>query len=306
MTALEVAVADERQQLVLADDPGAYMEAMLGRAVMWLTEVKKIEDVTDDTKLNRVARLRWVPIPQMRVSPLGQREINRARVDRMAASFDPEQIGTPTVSHRGDWYWIIDGQHRIETLKEVGWGDQQVQCWTYEALTESEEAEMFLKLNDVLSVSAFDKYTKGVAAGRLAESDIDRIVRTNGLVVSRDKLPGGIGAVGTLRRIYDRAGAGVFARSLRVVRDAYGDPGLEAPVLDGIGYLCQRYNGALDDKTAVERLAKAHGGVNGLMGKAEVIRKSTGKPRGQCVAAAAVEIINAGRGGAKLPAWWKS
>lgn len=255
-------------------------------------------------KLTRSARLRWVPIPQMRVSPLGQRDLNRARVDRIAANFDPEQIGTPTVNHREDYFWIIDGQHRVEALKEVGWGDQQVQCWAYEGLTEAEEAETFLKLNDVLSVSAFDRFTKGVAAGRLTECDINRIVVANGCVVSRDGIPGAITAVGTLTRIYNRAGAAVLSRSIRICRDAYGDSGLDQLSLDGIGYLCHRYNGALDEATAVERLSRAHGGVNGLLGKAETMRRATGKPKGQCVAAAAVEIINGGKGGSKLPRWW--
>jgi hypothetical protein len=46
-------------------------------------------------RVQREARLQWVPISQMRVSPLAQRDLNQARVDRLAASFDPEQLGTP-------------------------------------------------------------------------------------------------------------------------------------------------------------------------------------------------------------------
>lgn len=63
--------------------------------------------------------------------------------------------------------------------------------------------------------------------------------------------------------------------------------------------------GDLDDARLVQRLASAHGGVNGLLGKAETLRKSTGNVRAHCVAAAAVEINNSGRGGKKLPSWWK-
>lgn len=70
-----------------------------------------------NTKITRQARLRWVPIAQMKVNPLAQRELNQARVDKLAANFDPEQIGTPTVNHRDGAYYIIDGQHRIEALK---------------------------------------------------------------------------------------------------------------------------------------------------------------------------------------------
>lgn len=257
------------------------------------------------TRLEREARLRWVPIAKMKVSAIGQRDLNQAWVDRLAADFDLEKLGTPTVNLRAGAWYIIDGQHRVETLKQVGWADQQIQCWAYEGLTEVEEAEKFLSLNNTLTITAFDKFTKGVAAGRQEETDIDRIVRAQGLVVSRDHIPGAIHAVGTLKRIYTRAGGPTLVRTLRIARDAYGDPGMEAAVLDGLGLLTQRYNGELDTDTAVTKLAAAHGGVNGLLGKAETLRHRTGNAKAHCVAAAAVDIINSGKGGKKLPSWWK-
>lgn len=256
-------------------------------------------------RVERAARLHWVPLGKTKVSPLAQRELKQARVDRIVATLDLEQIGTPTVNLRDGSYYIIDGQHRIEALRQFGLeADQQIQCWSYEGLSEEEEAEKFLKLNDTLAVNAFSKFRVGVQAGRPTETDIDRVVRAQGLRVSTDEGDGAIRAVGTLTRIYNRAGAAVLARTLRIIRDAYGDPGLEAGVIDGIGLLCQRYNGDLNDVDAVTRLAKAHGGVNGLLGSAEQLRRKTGNQRGHCVAAAAVDIYNRGRGGKKLPSWW--
>ena len=106
-----------------------------------------------DGRIERQARLRWVPLTQMRVSPLAQRDLNQARVNRLAAVFDIEQMGAPTVSHRGGWYYLIDGQHRIEALKLwLGfWEDQQVQCWCYEGLSDLIRATA---LSDSLGVSA--------------------------------------------------------------------------------------------------------------------------------------------------------
>lgn len=260
------------------------------------------------TKVERLARLRWVPLVKMRVNPLAQREVNPARVDKLASEFDPEQFGAPTVNQRDEFFYIIDGQHRVEAIKKWfgAWEDQQVQCWTYEGMSAEEEADIFLKLNDTLAVAALAKFRIGVQAGRPDESDVDRIVRAQGLCVSRDKSEGAIGAVGTLMRVYHRAGGPTLGRALRLIRDAYGDAGLEASVIDGIGMLCQRYNGDLEDARAVTRLSSVYGGVHGLIGKAENLRKQTGNQRSHCVAAAAVDIINAGRGGKKLPSWWKA
>lgn len=257
-------------------------------------------------RVERDAKLRWVPIARMKVNPLAQREINQARVDHLAVAFDPEQIGTPTVNERDGSFFVIDGQHRIEAMRQMGWEDQSVQCWCYSGLSEEDEAERFLKLNDTLTVNPFPKFRAAVTAGRERETEIDRIVRAQGLVVSKDSIPGAIHAVGTLGRVYDRSGSVVLGRTLRLIRDAYGDSGLEAAVIDGLGLLCQRYNGDLEDTVAVQKLASANGGVNGLLGRATELRLNTGNQKNHCVAAAAVEFINRGRGGnKKLRSWWK-
>jgi hypothetical protein len=264
-----------------------------------------VTNPTAATRATRSARLKWIPVADMRINPAAQRERNQARVDRIAADFDPEQIGTPTVNFRDGHWYVIDGQHRIEAMRQMGWGDQQIQCWTYEGLTEEQEADMFLRLNDTLSVTSFARFKASVTAGREDAVEIDRMVRLQGMVVSMDKVPGAISAVATLERVYKRSDSKTLGRTLRLIRDAYGDDGLEAQVIDGIGHLCARYNGELDEQLAVTKLSNAHGGVHGLLNKAETIRRSTGNAKGLSVAAAAVEIINTGKGGKKLPAWWK-
>ena len=182
--------------------------------------------------------------------------------------------------------------HRIEALKLIGWGDQQVQCWVYTDLTDEEMAERFLKLNDTLAVSAFDKFRVGVN---------DRIVRAQGLTIGRSDDT--VRAVGTLRKVYDRGGPSVLAQTLGLIRDTYGMPGFDAPVIDGLGLFVQRYAPIVDLDGVKTRLQGVHAGVLGLLGKAEVIRRQTKQAKAHCVAAAAVEVYNAGRGGKKLPAW---
>ncbi|HEY5201638.1 MAG TPA: DUF6551 family protein [Acidothermaceae bacterium] len=258
-------------------------------------------------RLEQEKHLKWVPLVKMRVSEVAQRDFRQYRADHLAADMDLEQLGNPTVNERDGHFFVMDGQHRVAAYKQwIGdsWITQELQCWAYVGLTEQEEAEYFLKLNDTLGVKAMEKFRVSVRAGREIETDIDRIVRAQGLHIASDKNEGSVGAVGTLRRVYSRSGAGVLARTLGIIRDAYGTPGLDAPVIEGIGYLCGRYNGQLDASVAVQKLGGVQGGVNGLLGLAEQQRARTRAPRGQCVAAAAVDIINRGRGTKKLPSWW--
>jgi hypothetical protein len=56
---------------------------------------------------------------------------------------------------------------------------------------------------------------------------------------------------------------------------------------------------------AVARLAAAHGAVHALLSRAGLLRQGTGAAPGECVAAAAVELINRGGGGNRLAPWWR-
>ncbi len=262
-------------------------------------------DSTGPKHVERVARLRWVPIAEMAVTPTAQRELRPYRVAHLVANFDPEQVGNPTVNHRDGVYYIVDGHHRVEAMKEVGWGDQAVQCWTYEGLSEAEEAEAFLKLNDKLTVSTFDKYKIAVQAGRPAESDVERIVRFHGFHVAQGAAPGSLGCPGTLLKVYSKCGAKALTRSLNILSEAYGDAGLDRYLIEGIGLMVARFGDELDIARAVERLSAYRGGVSGLVQRVHAIKEKVGGQKAHCAAAAVVEAYNAGRGGKKLPSWWR-
>lgn len=263
-----------------------------------------------ERRVERAARLTWVPLGLVRYPTMAQRDrINQGRVNGIAANMDLEQLGTPTVNKRGGLFYVLDGMHRIEAYKMwigEGWENQQLHCWTYSDLSETEEAEVFLKLNDTLAIQAFDRFRIGLNADRPEETEIAAVVSKAGLTISQSRAEGTIGAVGTLRRVYRRDGQAVLGRALGIIRDAYGTPGLESQVIDGIGLLCGRYNGELDTETAVTRLASVSGGLAGLMNRAYMAKNQTNAPLNACVAAAAVDLINRGKGGKKLPSWWKA
>lgn len=257
-----------------------------------------------EKRAKRGSHPRWVPVAHTKVSPQAQRELRKAFVEHIAQNFDPDELGLPVVSWRDGFFWVIDGQHRIEAMKLMGWDDQQILCECFEGLTEAEEAERFLKRQDRIAVVGLEKFKVALTAGREVECDIDRIARAHGLRIGTGS-PTSIGAVGTLIRVYRRGGPSCLSRTLLIIRDAYGGAGFSAQVIDGIALVIQRFGGSLDDAAAAERLGKAMGGVQGLDNRARHIKAQLGKPLAQCFAAAVVETINAGRGGKKLPDWWK-
>lgn len=254
--------------------------------------------------------LKMVRLGLVRVSSACQREIRPAWVEELVANFDLDKIGTPEVSHRDGYFYVMDGQHRIEAIKRFlgeGWKEQHVQCWVSEGLTEEQEAETFLSLNNRKPVDVFQKFKVAVRANRSAENEIAWIVKEEGLTISQQAVEGSVGAVGTLLKVHKRNGPDTLRRALCLARDSFGDAGMRAVVLDGFGLLCHRYNGVLDEKSTAASLGKMNGGVSGLLGTAEQLRQKTGSSKAQCIAAAAVTVINRDRDNKKkLQPWFKN
>lgn len=249
-----------------------------------------------------------VPLTKVNVCAAAQRELKQSRVDFLASEFDPEMFGFPVVNLRASNYYVIDGQHRIAAVKQWlgdAWEKQSITCRVYKGLTEQQEAEMFDRLNNQLTVKSFDKFRVRVTAGRQTECVVKNIVEKCGLKISADKSEGSVGAVSTLVRVFKRENAETLARSLNIVNGSFGTPGLSQAVIDGVSRVCSRYNGALNDDEAIDRLRSLRGGVGQLMTKADLLRKQTGLSVPECVAAATVDVLNSRRGGKKLPPWWK-
>jgi hypothetical protein len=265
-----------------------------------MTSLQKLTDESTTT-------LEWIRLADIRIPPHAQRDLKPHFVATLEP-FDPDLFGIPVVSERGGVYHLLDGQQRTAKLREwlgAGWEDQRMQCRVYHGLTDAQEAALFLKLQHHLNVGAYDKFDKAVNAGLEPEVSIVAIVTACGLHVSRGRTPGGIVSVDALRRVYGTGNGAILCKTLRIITDAYGDVGLEGAIIRGVGMMCQRYDGALDFDFAVHKLAKARGGVKGLLNAAVRKRASYGCTQPVAVAGAAVEIINQGRGGKKLAPWWK-
>lgn len=267
----------------------------------------KPEEQPNATRKQRASQLRWIKLGDLVPSPKAQREFSLAWASELASTFKPEGMGLPVISHRDGMFYIVDGQHRIAALRILEFNaEYTLECEVYVDLTEAEEAELFLERNHIKAVSALDKFAKAVYAGRPKEVEIDRVVRSEGLRVGkRSKVDNGIASIVSLRQVYDRQGSNGLRRVIRIIRDAFGDVGFEGSVINGLGLCLHRYNGAIDDDAMTARLAKTHGGLNGLLNEAARLRRELGQPRSQCVAATVTAIYNREQTRKRLVGWWK-
>ena len=82
-----------------------------------------------------------------------QRELNLARVRKIAAEFDEHIANEPKVSCRNGRYYVFDGQHTIEARKQRNHGqDLPILCKVYYGLTESDEAMLFAQQTGFSSI----------------------------------------------------------------------------------------------------------------------------------------------------------
>lgn len=253
-----------------------------------------------------------VPLGKMRIAPalIAQRRFRKSKGDRILADLDLNKIGLPVLNHRDRIFWVFDGQHRIYALKEFGFSDTDViACEVFEDLTDAEMADMFLGLQERTPIPTYDKFHIACAAGRERERDILRTVEANGQKISM-RPDDGIGAIGALGNVYDRAGAVVLGQVIRTINLGFGGDAraFDASIIEGLGLDFNRYNGGINEKHLGARLADLKQGPRELLRKAEAIRVRTGNQKKQCVAAAVVDIYNKGLGPRdkhRLPSWWK-
>lgn len=248
--------------------------------------------------------LTWVAADDLQVNPVAQREFRPAHAEAIYRKFDIDKFQVPYVNRRdGGQLFILEGQHGTWAYRQWLGDDQKIQVWLSEGLTEEEEAEFFLSLNDKKTVDAMSKFKVAVTAGRETEAAIDRIVRASGCSVGNRGSSDTISAVGTLLTIFNRHGGDVLRRTLDIIRGAYVEGGYERPVLMGIAMVLARYPD-VNEARLVKQLAAVRSGWKGLIQATTFVREQMNVAQPEAAAASVVDLYNKGRGGKKLPTWW--
>jgi hypothetical protein len=254
-----------------------------------------------------------VLLSELHVDPEAQRRLSVPWVKAHAPNFDVDQLGYIVVNKRANGkIYVIDGQHRVELMRAVGWGDQKVHAECFDRLSQAQEAELFNARNDRKAVRLFDKFRIAVTAGDPVACDIDRIIKEHGLLISDQSRPGHVVAVHALQRIYSGAGiasqkegAEALSKALVVLLRSWGKQisSVNGKVIEGIGMLELRYNGGIDQNALAKKLAPFPGGPAGLLGRGRSMQEMHARPLHHCIASIIVDVYNKGRRTGKLDAW---
>lgn len=253
--------------------------------------------------------IREIPARLLTVDHEVQRALDNTRVERMAADFDPNALGTFVVSQRLDGtFHLIDGQHRHALILMLGHEDWNLRCEVHTGLSRPEEARMFRLLNNSRPVSIIEKFLVRIQEGDPVAVRITDLLAEAGWTVSVQKTPQNFCAVSSIEKPYRRAaekGDALVKWVIDVVTKSWGfDPdGVRGDIITGLALLYLRHGEAVDTKKLIDELTVIPGGPRGLVGRARSLRDFRRGTIADAMAEQLVSMINNKRRVNRLPAW---
>lgn len=239
-----------------------------------------------------------VEVGKLRLHSSVNREVRPARVRKLERTMDLDALGRFAIWRDGRNFYVIDGQHRKLALEALGLADWRVRCDVYEDMTFPEACEQFLKLNDGLTVRPFDKFDKGVKAGRAECVETKVIVEDVGFRVADQSHDGVLSCVAAAMATWRLDEGEALRRALVWSSEAWGFTAVatEGVVVQGLGLVAHAYpNGELDDAALIKKLAKHPGGAAAIIGLARSQAKVKGGTIPRNFGRIVTDIYNKGR-----------
>ena len=194
-----------------------------------------------------------------------QRGVQRKRVELIASHFNEYTANEPKVSFRNGKYYVVDGQHTIESrILRNGGKDLPILCKVYTGLTMQQEALLFAEQNGHSAPLTAGIKLRAKVVGEDALS-MAFLAATNrvGLDFNYDSLQLSdyrISCVGTALKLYNQMGEKIYCEALRLIVDAWeGKPdSFRAAVLKGVMYFVEVYHGEFNEERLIRALRSVH------------------------------------------------
>jgi len=237
-----------------------------------------------------------------------QRDLDPARVARMAKAYDPALVGIVEVSARdGGRYAILDGQHRWAMTKDLAFEQDtapHIACRVHTGLTITEEAALYGRLNTTRKqLTGWDRWKARRGAGETVCLAIEEACARAGWTVSyRSSTRGHLTCTTALEKAYNLGGAPFITYILGIVSAAWNDDpdGATLPIIGGLAGVIGAYGDSNLDR---ERLITALSAVvpRQLTARAAAARELHKGTVDKLTAHVIVEEYNAAARGGKLP-----
>ena len=194
-----------------------------------------------------------------------QRGVQRKRVELIASHFNEYTANEPKVSFRNGKYYVVDGQHTIESrILRNGGKDLPILCKVYTGLTMQQEALLFAEQNGHSAPLTAGIKLRAKVVGEDAPSKTF-LAATNrvGLDFNYDSLQLSdyrISCVGTALKLYNQIGEKIYCEALHLIVDAWeGKPdSFRAAVLKGMMHFVELYHGEFSEERLVRALRSTH------------------------------------------------
>lgn len=209
-----------------------------------------------------IHKQRWkmelVRVADLRIDPRyhDPSRYSEKRAISMAANFNPEALGTITVSHRSDGSLIVvDGNHRVAACRIAG--EEYIPAKVFYDLTLEEEAGLFRELSEAVRLTTYALFRARLVALDPVAVAIFKICEYHDVTIvggaQAQSFPGRTRAVGVLEKIYN---AGLLDQTLLTCREAWPEDirALDAIPLAGVSSFIWGYK--THPKFSTRRLIK--------------------------------------------------
>lgn len=205
----------------------------------------------------------WIPVDKLRIDMRVQRELQETHVTRLLRKFDPGAFGRISVNLREDgFYYVSDGQHRLELAKRLGLNE--VPCVVNKLESLRDEGRAFIKINqNSAKVSGIDKYRIGVS------SEVEEYLRVKECVdFAGLRIGTGINQINCVSAIYRlinqatlltsiEANIRNMKKTLLILNKCYGVDGINHLTVTGLFIFNRTYleTGLTTTEAIIERLS---------------------------------------------------
>ena len=222
----------------------------------------------------------WIPVEKLKIDMRVQRELQETHVTKLLGKFDPSAFGRLSVNLREDgFYYVSDGQHRLEIAKRLGLSE--VPCVVNKLESLRDEGRSFIKINqNSAKVSGIDKYRIGVS------SEVEEYLRIKECVdYAGLRIGTGLNQINCVSAIYRlinqatlltsiEANIRNMKKTLYILNKCYGVDGINHLTVTGLFIFVRTYleTGLTTTEAIIERLSTIN--IRELISKANDMKSN--------------------------------